>query len=137
DDALHHAGCKSAADFAPNHHLGPHDDYVWGTSLGHLSDLRPGDIIQLRNYRFELKTTDADGNWSEQTGSRGAPDHTAIVEHVDGHGAVTVLEQNVDGGPVEEHQLYFSNLDTDSDGTHTTVTVHGRFWFYRPQRHSH
>jgi CHAP domain len=138
DQALRNAGAKSAADFAPHHRVGPHDDYEWGTRVRHVSELQPGDIIQFRSYRFERKTTEADGSWAEQSGSRGAPNHTAIVEHVDGQGAVTVLEQNVNGGPVQEHQLFFSNVDMRSGGTHTTITVHGRSWFYRPQhRRSH
>ncbi|HKQ23920.1 MAG TPA: hypothetical protein VJT81_05700 [Burkholderiales bacterium] len=63
------------------------------------------------------------------------PHHTAIVERVDGQGAITLLEQNVpDGSAGQRTQLLFSNVSTDSGGRRTTISVHGRFWFYRPSR---
>lgn len=128
DRALRDAGARSAADFGQ---VTPNGNYQWGTSIN-LSQLRPGDIIQFRNYRFVRRITRADGSWNEDVQER--PHHTAIVDHVDGGGAVTVLEQNVpEGEAVTRCQLFFSNSQTNSEGTQTTITVHGRFWFYQPQ----
>jgi hypothetical protein len=95
------------------------------------SGLRAGDVIQFRNYEFLKRVDNADGSFREDGGKRGH--HTAIVERVDADGAVTVLEQNVEGSPVIRTQLYFSDSTTRSGGQTTTITVTGRFWFYRPQ----
>lgn len=130
DQALRNAGAKTAADFGP---VTANGNYHWGTQIN-LSDLRPGDIIQFRNYSFVHKTIESDGSWSEQSGDR--PHHTAIVDRVVGHGTVVVLEQNVpEHEPVQRCELYFSNSNTSSGGTTTINTVHGHFWFYRPQPH--
>jgi CHAP domain-containing protein len=127
DQALRNAGAKSAADFGT---VAPDADYVWGSSVG-LSDVRPGDIIQFRDYRYDrtIETeTGVDTNFQER------PHHTAIVERVDGQGALTVLEQNApQGTPVQRSQLFFSNSTTSGGGRTTTITVQGRFWFFRPQ----
>ena len=127
DQALRNAGAKSAADFA---RVTPNGNYVWGrvTDLAHA---RPGDIIQFRNYRYDrtIKTsTSIDTDFQER------PHHTAIVETVDGAGAITVLEQNVpEGDPGQRVQLFFSNGKTTSGGQTTTIKVKGSFWFYRAQ----
>jgi len=53
---------------------------------------------------------------------------------VDGHGAVTVLEQNApEGSAVSRNQLYFTAGSWTSGHRTTTVTVHGTFWLFRPQ----
>ena len=49
DRALAGAGAKSAADFGT---VAPDIDYVWGTPVS-LADVRPGDIVQFRDYRFD------------------------------------------------------------------------------------
>jgi hypothetical protein len=95
-----------------------------------LLDVRPGDIIQFRNYRYD-RTIETDSGTNTDFQER--PHHTAIVERVDWAGAITVLEQNVpDGGPGQRSQLFFSNV-SPSRGARTTIRVQGRFWFYRPQ----
>jgi hypothetical protein len=130
DRALRNAGAKSAADYGE---VTPDADYVWGASVG-LSDLRPGDVIQFRDYRFErtVETSDSEGTATE-THSEERPHHTAIVEVVDGS-TVTVLEQNApDGQPVLRTVLYFDNSHVAAGDTTTTVTVSGSWWFYRPQ----
>ncbi len=128
DLALRDAGAKSAADFGQ---VTPTANYRWGTTIN-LSQLRAGDIIQFRNYRFDRNITEADGRWAEDFQER--LHHTAVVDSVDGGGAVTVLEQNVPpGAEVTQCQLFFSNSQSDSNGTQTNITVHGQFWFYRPQ----
>lgn len=132
DRALRNAGAKSAGDFGT---VVPDADYVWGTQIN-LSDVRPGDIIQLRDYRYdrEIETRSPDGSSATNTDFQTRPHHTAVVERVDGNGAMTVLEQNApEGSPVTRHQLFFSDSTTSSGNRTTTITVQGTFWFYRPQ----
>ena len=108
DRALRNAGARSARDYGD---VSPNVDYVWGTSVN-LSDLRAGDVIQFRGYRFdrEIVTHNADGSTTTTNDFQERPHHTAIVESVGGNGAVTVLEQNTpDGSPVVRNQLFFSN----------------------------
>ncbi|MEO8630343.1 MAG: CHAP domain-containing protein [Betaproteobacteria bacterium] len=127
DQALRNAGAKSAAHFGT---VTPNANYVWGRRVS-LAETRPGDIIQFRNYRYDrtIKTsTTIDTDFQER------PHHTAIVETVDGAGAITVLEQNVpEGDPGQRIQLFFSNGTTTSGGRTTTIKVTGSFWFYRAQ----
>jgi hypothetical protein len=130
DRALRNAGARSAADYGQ---VTPDADYVWGTSVT-LANVRPGDVIQFRDYRYHRRVDVEDDNgssWHEDDGSR--PHHTAIVERVDGNGALTVLEQNVEGSPVRRTQLFFTSGTSTSGHQTTTVTVSGTFWFYRPQ----
>ncbi|MGB7218833.1 MAG: CHAP domain-containing protein [Vicinamibacterales bacterium] len=131
DRALRNAGARSAADFGS---VVPDADYVWGTSIN-LSALRPGDIIQFRNYRYdrEIDTSNPDGSGATATDFQERPHHTAIVERVDANGAVTVLEQNSPpGAPVARNQLFFTGGTFTSGNQTTRITVQGTFWFYRP-----
>jgi hypothetical protein len=127
DQALRGAGAKSAADFGV---VTPNADYVWGTSVS-LANVQAGDIIQFRNYRYDRTidtATRTDTDFQER------PHHTAIVERVDGQGALTVFEQNAPAGSaVQRTQLFFSNVNTDSGGTKTTIVVTGTVHFYRLQ----
>ena len=127
DNALRGAGAKSAAHFGT---VTPNANYVWGTSIN-LSDVRTGDVIQFRDYHYLKRVDNDDGSFREDGGGR--PHHTAIVERVDGDGAITVLEQNFEGSPVRRSQLYFTSRTSTSGGQTTTITVTGAFWFYRPQ----
>ena len=131
DNALRGAKAKSAADYGT---VTPDADYTWGTSVS-LSDLKPGDIIQFRDYTFKkVGVTDTGSSTvtDEVEGER--PHHTAVVESVDGGGAVTVLEQNApDGSAVSRNHLYFTGGTTTSGNRKTTITVSGTFWFYRPE----
>ena len=132
DDALKKAGAKSAADFGT---VTEDADYVWGTAVK-LGDVKPGDLIQFRNYQYvrTIKTTNADGSWSEKDEKEGRPHHTAIVEQVNGDGSIVVLEQNArKGDPVARNTLFFKSGTTENDNTKTTVKVAGTFRFYRPQ----
>lgn len=80
-------------------------DYVWGSAVGDLKLVLPGDILQFRNHKFEIrtetttKTTNADGSWKTWTDTKTEkhqrPHHTAIVSSVDGNGKFTVVEQHV------------------------------------------
>ena len=131
DRALRDAGAKSAADFGK---VTPDADYVWGNAVG-LADVRPGDIIQFRNYRYDRTIkTESKTEIRTDTEFQERQHHTAIIESVDGNGAITVLEQNVpDGGSGQRNQLFFSKFDSTSGGKTTTIKVKGRFRFYRPQ----
>ena len=131
DNALRNAGARSAADYGT---VTPDADYAWGSAVTQ-SDLRPGDIIQFRNYRYdrEVETSHTDGSSATQTDSQERPHHTAIVERVGANGAITVLEQNAPAGAaVTRNELFFSNRDETSGEVRTSIRVRGSFWFYRP-----
>jgi hypothetical protein len=131
DRALRHAGARSAADYGA---ILPDGDYVWGTEVS-LANLRPGDIVQFRDYSCTVTTvteTDSATNTDERVQER--RHHTAIVERAGPDGAVTVLEQNSPpGSAVVRTELFFRSGRTESDARTTTVTVGGTLWFYRPQ----
>lgn len=132
DRALSGAGARSAADYGT---VTPDADYVWGTSVT-VADLQPGDVIQMRNYRFdrEVSVNNPDGSGSTDTSFEERPHHTAIVESVNGDGGITVLEQNAPpGSAVRRSVLFFRDTTATSGRTTTTVRVQGSFWFYRPQ----
>jgi hypothetical protein len=132
DRALSRAGARSASDYGT---VTPDADYVWGTSVS-LGDLQPGDVIQMRNYRFdrEVSVNNPDGSGSTDTSFEERPHHTAIVESVNGDGGITVLEQNAPpGSAVRRSVLFFRDSNATSGHTTTTVRVQGSFWFYRPQ----
>ena len=132
DRALSTAGARSASDYGT---VTPDADYVWGSSVS-LSDLQPGDVIQLRDYRFdrEVVVSNPDGSGSTDTDFQERPHHTVIVESVAGGGAVTVLEQNAPpGSAVRRSQLFFTSGTTTAGQRKTTIRVQGTFWFYRPQ----
>ncbi len=132
DGALRGAGAKSAADFGQ---VAPEVDYIWGTPVAR-TDLRAGDIIQIRDYRLELEsTTDhPDGSSDTDTQVQNRPHHTAIVESIGGNGWVTVLEQNVPvGAAVTRNVLHLTNATYSSGPATVSASVSGTFWFYRPQ----
>jgi hypothetical protein len=101
-----------------------------------LADLQPGDVIQMRDYRFdrEVEVNNPDGSGSSDRDFQERPHHTVIVESVDGNGAVTVLEQNAPKGTaVRRSQLFFKDSETTAGRKKTKIKVQGTFWFYRPQ----
>jgi hypothetical protein len=127
DRALRGAGARSAADFGT---ITGDADYVWGRPVA-LADVRPGDIVQFRDYEYYWRVDGADGAYRQDKGGRGH--HTAIVERVEGNSALTVLEQNVRGSKVGRKLLYFASGTFTSGNETTTVTISGTLWFYRPQ----
>jgi hypothetical protein len=131
DRAVRSADAKSAAEYGE---ISPDADYVWGTPVS-LADLRPGDIIQFRNYEFTrtvVTETSSETRTDETAGDR--PHHTAIVERVGSGGEVTVLEQNApEGSPVTRATLYFTAGTTRSGNRTITISVSGTWWLYRPQ----
>ena len=132
DTALSTAGAKSASDYGT---VTPDADYVWGSSVA-LGDLQAGDVIQMRDYRFDrdVEVNNPDGSGSSDSDFQERPHHTVIVESVDGNGAVTVLEQNAPKGTaVRRSQLFFKDSETTAGHKKTKIKVQGSFWFYRPQ----
>jgi hypothetical protein len=131
DSALRSANVKSAADYGD---LSPDADYKWGTPVT-LAALQPGDVIQFRDYAYRSVVVTRTGTGSaRQERGQDRPHHTAIVESVGDDGALTVLEQNApDGSPVTRTVLYFKDSTTTSGQRTTTITVKGKFWFFRPQ----
>src|ERR1700674_2320450 len=128
DQALRHAGGKSASDFGT---ITADADYVWGTSVA-VGNVQPGDILQFRDYKYTRRNDKADGGWQETSQER--PHHTAIVVSNDGNGLLTVTEQNAPpGSAVREIQLGFTSTTFESGGTKVTITVSGQVSFYRPQ----
>lgn len=127
DQALQKAGAKTASDYGK---VTATADYVWGKRVD-LSQVRPGDIIQFRNYKMKVKTT-TDEWISEEEQTR--PHHTAVVEAVGSDGLLTILEQNVGTGggrrTVQSNELYFRS----SKSSGRSVDVSGKVWFYRPQK---
>lgn len=130
DRALRQADAKSARDYGT---ITPDADYVWGTSVA-LANLQPGDVIQFRNYSYDRETViEREDEKVTRTDSQDREHHTAIVQSVDGNGAVTVWEQNApDGSPVTRTQLFFTSGTTTHGNERTTIRVKGSFWFYRP-----
>jgi hypothetical protein len=132
DQAMAAAGARSAADYGT---VTPNADYVWGTSVS-LSNLQPGDVVQMRDYRYdrEIVVENPDGSGRTDSDFQERPHHTVIVDSIDASGAVTVLEQNAPpGSPVRRTQLFFNSSTTTSGRRTTTVRVQGTLWFYRPQ----
>lgn len=134
ENALTKGKARRAEDYGK---VGPDTDYKWGTRVP-LARVHPGDIVQFRDYSFHMTvvTQTRTGNRIEtltQTNEQSRPHHTAIVEKVHGDGSLTVLEQNIEAGPVIESKLFFKDRASTAPGETTTIKVHGKFWFYRPQ----
>jgi surface antigen len=130
DRALRQADARSARDYGT---ITPDADYVWGTSVT-LADLQPGDVVQFRDYGYDRETViERRDETVTRQDSQDRAHHTAIVQSVDGNGAVTVWEQNApDGSPVTRTQLFFTSGTTTHGNERTTIRVRGTFWFYRP-----
>ena len=91
-----------------------------------LGDVKPGDLIQFRNYQYDRRvdTNNPDGSSSFSEDGQKRPHHTAIVEQVNGDGSLVVLEQNAPkGDPVARNTLFFKSGTTESGNTKTTVKV--------------
>jgi hypothetical protein len=117
DQALRAAGAASAADYGP---VGRNADYEWGLGVM-VGSVRPGDIVQFRNYRVDFETEAGTGYET-----RGAPNHSAIVASVGEGGVIEVFEQNVYGVQlVKRNTLYFVGREG--------VRISGSFRYFRPQ----
>jgi hypothetical protein len=139
DLALHSAGARSAAAFAA---IGPDSDYIWGRAIP-LGAIRPGDILQFRNYMLQVSVTRSvrlAGGGEDITQSVDGEErghHTAIVERVEG-GTIIVLEQNVDptGRVVQRNRLPIKSgteiTFVPGGEIRTDIAVEGSIRAYRP-----
>ena len=109
NEALKHAGAKTASDFSA---VTDDADYIWGSPVP-LASVQPGDVLQYRDYvqkrSVEIKTTLnlPDGSTLDLSESSFTElkrqHHTSIVTSQAARDLVTVIEQNVDrGGGVPE-----------------------------------
>ncbi len=134
DQALKSAGAKSAADYGE---VTADADYVWGKETTKAL-VQAGDILQFRNYKFEITTTTKttktykghpkyeDGkaeSEDEETLSQERPHHTAIVSSKDSSSQWTILEQNIApiGSDTAEKKVQLNQLPT-AGSTKTTKT---------------
>jgi hypothetical protein len=152
--ALQQAGAQGSAEQGP---MGDDADYVWGDRV-ELTEVRPGDILQFRDYtvttRTETHVEFDDGSssesWKEQKAKRGH--HTAVVDHVVDSQTLRVVEQHVKplGEKVQLHELPTTSKRSTATSYKTTqdlsgkkkpgkvtvttiVTVTGRVTAYRPK----
>lgn len=86
----------------------PANGYNFGTVV---TSAKPGDIIQFYNARFETANS-----WFQM----GSPNHTAVVESVNGN-TIVILQQNVNG--VRKVSRQTLDLGTKTQGSYT---------FFRP-----
>lgn len=122
ETTLRNAGAQTSNDIMGSSNVTADADYVWGDQI-QATDVRPGDIIQFRNYRYDI-SDDSSSAWEER------PHHTAIVDSVSPGGVVMVLEANVGGSRrVQRNRLYLR----DGNVGGRTVTITGQFWVYRPR----
>jgi len=144
DTALSQAGAKSAAAFTA---IDADTDYVWGTPVP-LAKIRPGDILQFRNFRIRrliTRTIRNDfGTVAASTQNEELEDrdhHTAVVERINGP-TISILEQNVAplGRVVQRRDIELAPAvltQTDpSDPAQqvtTQISVEGDVQAYRPQ----
>ncbi|WP_342359336.1 CHAP domain-containing protein [Terrarubrum flagellatum] len=133
-------------------HINGNQNYVWGDPVADLvNGLRPGDILQFRNYRWNdnsiVRTIHPDGSWQQAgTSVQTRSHHTAIVEAVISPGVVDVLEQNAPpGSRVHRTRLRLvsfsgpmSETTLPSGDRIQTTPVHvidsnSQVWAYHPQ----
>jgi len=126
----------------------PDGDYVWGTRVA-LANVKPGDILQFRNYRVvrhvltEQRMVGGEVSPMQSEDFEERDHHTAIVEQSFG-ATLSVLEQNVDpGGRVVQRgrvetasRTYTQTDPATGDQVTTTVEVEGEVMAYRPQKAS-
>jgi len=139
DDVLTKLGGKSVRDYM---HLSPTRDmsqnYQWGDLEPDQSQIRPGDLLQFRDFRTKYTSKKGDDTtWYEQI--RG-PQHSSIVVAKNADGSFEVVEQHVkDHITGKESPVILKNhLDIRQrqfslpDGTAVKVEVSGTLWVYHP-----
>jgi hypothetical protein len=141
DQALTYAGARSAAYYSE---ITPDGDYIWGKPV-RLDAVRPGDILQFRNYHIQrriITTTRGDDGAISETQSQEMEErdhHTAIVTANYGT-SLEIAEQNVEplGRVVQKNVIEIASgtKQATSAGTQTTteILVDGDIRAYRPQR---
>lgn len=97
-------GAKSAPEFTKSGTVGKDDDYVWGEKLK-LSDVQPGDILQIRNSEVHriVKTEYK----ALQPGTPARQGETVTTKMFRGHHTAVVIAINPDGSfqVSEQHVL--------------------------------
>ena len=156
--ALKKAGAKSARDFVT--HLTPNGNYIWGKKIT-LKQVKPGDILQLRNHKIKFKILTITKKTTRFGGSKTTkviteeeverPHHTAIVAENIGNGVMTIYEQNIIprgkttlSKKVMKNKFYTKNIvitktkkifhiigGSGTIKTKTIITVSGKIWAYR------
>lgn len=114
-EALKAARAKTTDDFGVS---GLGKDYIWGKLIEKYEDGQPGDILQFRDAKLQIKVG---AKGSQQLRIAVIPHHTALIAANLGTGKFKVLEQNVNG--VKKVQ------ETEMDLASKTE---GKFWVYRP-----
>jgi hypothetical protein len=149
---------KTASDFSKR--IGPDDNYKWGTPIKQ-SEVRPGDVLQIRNSEVVLnikisyqgKQVDRSkypGKETNTTMERGH--HTAVVIAINPDGSLQVAEQHVlddsrkqlsatirqntfplrDVSTTETRRFTSNNAEIVETTTRTWKVVKGTIWAYRP-----
>jgi hypothetical protein len=136
-DLAHEALKAAGAASAPDHGVVTKEaDYVWGREVP-LSEAKPGDVIQFRNYEYKKHVDDKETKgWRSESAER--KHHTAVVESIDNNGDAVVIEQNVGkkGDPDlkkgRQTKLPLSSSTVETAEAKATVTVTGTIKVYRP-----
>ena len=129
EQALTYAGAKNSANYRSKTRNGNH---IWGKQVS-LNQVKPGDVIQYRNFRGTRRKTQASGSWSELRFE--APHHTAILAKPLAHGAWEVFHQNNQGQQFVTRDTIFLQDSEYSEGDETVrISVEGKYWIYRPQK---
>jgi hypothetical protein len=129
EKALNISGGRTSTALTPN--LSPNADYIWGTPVAQLSGVKPGDILQFKNYKCSWSSTKEDGSGGDFEYT--ARHHTAIVLSRPANGAVRVLHQNYKGKKnVHESTFQLSSKAYKNDKTAFEYSVTGEIKAYRP-----
>jgi hypothetical protein len=88
--------------------------YVFGRRLGSRDALRPGDVLQFENARFEHQNPGGGSSWFDM------PHHTAIVGQVRGK-VVTIYQQNF-GNTADEKRVRTDTINL-AERVRGTVTA--------------
>jgi len=158
ENALKSAGAKTSRDYGK---VTPNANYKWGKKITK-REIRPGDVIQFRNYKVKEKTEikvvvkqefpGEKPRREEAVGTPGImilsyPHHTALAASSINQGAIKIYHQNfLFIKKVKIDSLILSNMKktpivktekipfgTKTTTTTTTISVSGKIWFYRPQ----
>jgi hypothetical protein len=140
ENALKKAGAKTSWELAaPDQKKNfENADYIWGKPIK-LSEVKPGCILQFRNYRVDIKrtTTSAGGGSSWKTEYFTYNHHTAIAISAVTSNTVKVLHQNVPDDDkkrklVVEGTVYTGSFKDNGKPTSTEIKVSGKLWAYEP-----
>ncbi len=136
DTVLKNLGAKSANDF--ERVTGRRDqDYKWGDLEPDQDKIRPGDMIQFRNFKTTYTPDRSDRGPYEMI--RG-PQHSAILIAKNADGSLTIVEQHVMDREenrlsevIKRNQLdYKAGQRKLADGSSLKIEVSGTIWFYHP-----